>query len=85
MIWKESKVAKFRFDPKVGVATGDLQALNLRLQTQQKQILNFLEQRIREYESLAPTCRAEIEKLKPLLTRALDLREQAHADMTLMS
>ena len=29
-----------------------LQDLNLRLQTQQKQILNFLEQRIREYESL---------------------------------
>lgn len=82
--WKQSKLAKFQFDSKTGVATGDLQALNLRFQTNQKQILNALNQRVLEFESLSQNCRTQIEKLRPKLREAVEFREQAYVDMTMM-
>ncbi len=82
--WKQSKLAKFQFDSKTGVAIGDLQALNLRFQTNQKQILNVLNQRVLEFESLAPSCRLQIEKIKPQIRQAIETREQAYEDMKLM-
>ena len=82
--WKAEVLRGFRFDPKTAMSPGEQQPLIVRFRTQQQQILNELERRLPELEVLAPTCRADIQKLVPELKAAIAEREQAQADLRLL-
>jgi DNA-binding helix-hairpin-helix protein with protein kinase domain len=83
--WKEQVVGQFRFDPAAAIPPGDQKTITVRFRTLQQQILAESQRQLTQLESLAPACRAAVQKLLPALKAALAADEQAEADLLLFN
>jgi len=84
LAWKEEVLRQFRFDPATAVSPGEQRSITVKFRNRQQQILDELSRQIGNLESLAPACRAALQKLIPELQRAVALYEQAEADLHLL-
>lgn len=82
--WKNKVLQEFRFDRKTAVSPGEQRSITVKFRNGQQQILAELNRQIGNLESLAPACRAALQKLIPELQRAVALYEQAEADLHLL-
>ena len=84
--WKTSEVlSKFRFDPKTALSPADRRSLTMRFSNLQKSLISELDRAIAECETSSAMCTSAIENIKRQLPAAIHIREQAYADMLLLS
>jgi DNA-binding helix-hairpin-helix protein with protein kinase domain len=81
LAWKEEVVRQFRFDPATAISPTEQRSIAVKFRNGQQHILAELGRQIGTMESLAPACRAALQKLIPELQRAVALYEQAEADL----
>ena len=81
MAWRDEVLRQFRFNPATGISPGEQRLLTVQWRTRQQQILAELDRQLSKLESLAPACRAAIQKVMLDLQKAVAAREQAEADL----
>ncbi len=85
LAWREDVLRRFRFDPATDVSPTETSALADRFRSRQRELLAEVETRLEPHEASAERCRAALEGLVPELRLAATEREQADADVLLLS
>lgn len=85
LAWRKEVLRRFRFDPTTAISSAEQRSVTVRFRARQKQFLTEAEQQLAMLESLAPNCRAAIQKLLPRLQVAVAEYEQTRADLSLLT
>jgi DNA-binding helix-hairpin-helix protein with protein kinase domain len=84
LAWKKEVLAQFRFNHETSVSPNEQRPVTLEFRTRQQQILAELDGQLRKLDSLAPACRVAIQDIVPDLQQAVQVYEQADADLRLL-
>jgi DNA-binding helix-hairpin-helix protein with protein kinase domain len=71
LAWKGEVLRQFRFDPATGISPAEQRVVSVKFRNAQQQFLFELSKQLSNLESLAPACRAALQKLTPNLQRAV--------------
>jgi len=84
LAWKDEVLRQFRFDPTTAISPTEQRLITVKFRNGLQQILAELDRQVGKLESLAPACRAALQKLIPELQQAVALYEQAEVDLRLL-
>jgi DNA-binding helix-hairpin-helix protein with protein kinase domain len=85
LAWKADVLRRFRFNPATAVSPGEQRPVTAKFRTRQQRLLGEIGRELNRLVSLAPGCRAELERLVPQLRRAVAEYQQAEADLRLLN
>jgi DNA-binding helix-hairpin-helix protein with protein kinase domain len=85
LAWKEEVLRHYRFNPATALSPAEHRPVALKFRTRQQQILTEVEREMSKLETLAPTCRAALQKQIPALQQAVAAYKQAEADLHLLN